>query len=489
MAMGISMLGLVLIEIYWVRNAVDLRKGQLTRDVNDIIAQVSREVEIQRKERSKDISKLLQQREQELFGDLDSLNKAAMNNGETWNVKIIEESTKDSSGKKIKHTAEKKFGAGVTLHLTPDISSLSKYSDILELQKAANLMADSALIDRLLKTALQAKGIDAPFQFAVFDNFQNIIIKSDSSIEIKCLLESKFRKEIGGRLKSAPTETLAVIFPEISIYGLGNIWVMLIASSILILVMVSISWYTLHSILVQKKLSDIRSDFISNMTHEFKTPISTISLACEALTDPEVDKTEEKVFNYIGIIHDENKRLSLLVENVLQTALIEKDGLKLRLEKLNLNQLIQKVCNNMWLTVEKKGGELLINLDAEQDELMTDKVHITNVIFNLLDNALKYSYDAPLIVISTRNQNKGIVISVSDNGIGIGKEDKNRIFEKFYRVSTGNVHDVKGFGLGLSYVKAIVDLHQGEIHIDSELGKGSTFEIFLPFGDIHPRNS
>jgi len=173
-----------------------------------------------------------------------------------------------------------------------------------------------------------------------------------------------------------------------------------------------------------------------------------------------------------------------LVENVLQTALIEKDGLKLKLEELSVNQLIVKVINNMGLMVEKKGGELLMDLKAEVDWVIADRVHLTNVVFNLIDNALKYTVENPIIIISTRNQNDGMIISVSDNGVGISKENRVRIFEKFFRVPTGNVHDVKGFGLGLSYVKSITDMHHGEIHIESEVGKGSTFEIFLPQSQI-----
>lgn len=480
-SMGVSMLGLIFIEIYWIKNAIDLRNSQLTRDVNDVLAQVAKKIELVRKERAFDIKNILSQREEELFSGLDSLNKAAINNGETWNVKIIEESTKDSAGKIVRHTRERKYGTNVP-QIIGELStgSLAQYSDLMVKQKELDLKLDSVLIDSILKSDLAIRGIEAPFYFAIFDDYQNIILRSDTSAEIKCLQTSRFKKEIAGINKTAPKEVLSVVFQNLSAYELQNIWVMLIASALFTLVMLWIFYYTLSSIVKQKKLADIRSDFISNMTHEFKTPISTISLACEALNDPEVEKTEEKVFNYIGIIHDENKRLSLLVENVLQTALIEKDGLKLKLEQVNINQLINKVVTNVGLMVEKKGGELLIDLKAENEELLADRVHLTNVIFNLIDNALKYTIENPLIVISTRNQNNGLVISVSDNGIGISKENRERIFEKFYRVPTGNVHDVKGFGLGLSYVKAITDMHHGEIHIESEVGKGSTFEIFLP---------
>ena len=482
--MGISMLTLIFIEIYWIKKAIELRNSQLTRDVNDVLAQVSRHVESLRKARTLDIQNVLNQREDELFGGLDSLNKAAIHNGETWKVKIIEESTKDSAGQQVTHTREKKYGSQTHPESFSETNSLAEYGDFMVKQKELDMKLDSAVIDSMLHEDLTIRGVEAPFYFAIFDDYQNIIIRSDTNAEIKCLQTSRFKKEIAGINKTAPKEVLSLLFQNLTVYELKNIWVMLIPSALFTLLMIWIFYYTLSSIVKQKKLADIRSDFISNMTHEFKTPISTISLACEALNDPEVDKTEEKVFNYIGIIHDENKRLSLLVENVLQTALIEKDGLKLKLEELSVNQLIIKVINNMGLMVEKKGGELLMDLKAEVDWVIADRVHLTNVVFNLIDNALKYTIENPVIIISTRNQNDGMIISVSDNGVGISKENRVRIFEKFFRVPTGNVHDVKGFGLGLSYVKSITDMHHGEIHIESEVGKGSTFEIFLPQSQI-----
>lgn len=479
--LGVAMMGLIFIEIYWVKNAVTLRKGQLTRDVNDALSKAILDLLEDRKSRNTDIGKLLKQREQELFGDIELLDKVAEKSGQTWKVQIIEESISDSSGKRKKKKTERRFGKGIQIPINSDPKIAAEYNELMEIQRKANLIADSAFLAGSIAKHLAENGIESPFYFALYDKYQNIVLVSDTAPDTKAILESKFKLKIPNKKNTADEETLAVIFTDVQIYELQSVWVMLTASTILILVLVLTAWYTLYSIVKQKKLSDIRSDFISNMTHEFKTPISTISLACEALLDPEVEVTEEKIFNYLGIIHDENKRLSLLVENVLQTALIEKEGLKLRREAIQVNQFIQKICTNMELSVSKKGGELLTDLKASPDELLSDKVHLANLIFNLIDNALKYSLNEPVIVISTRNQDNGIIISVTDNGIGITKEDKERIFEKFYRVPTGNLHDVKGFGLGLSYVKTITELHNGQIHIISEPGKGSTFEIYLPF--------
>jgi len=226
----------------------------------------------------------------------------------------------------------------------------------------------------------------------------------------------------------------------------------------------------------------MKNDFISNMTHEFKTPISTISLACEVLNDKSVQKSPERVDSFIKMIGDENKRLSVLVENILQTAILDKGELKLQIQDINIHTIIENVMVNIKLQVENKEGEIKTDLSAKNPVVKADRLHITNIIFNLVDNALKYSNGKPKINISTKNNNYGILIVVEDNGIGISKENQKHIFDTMYRVSTGNVHNVKGFGLGLSYVKTVVEKHNGIINVDSTIGKGSTFTIYLPFG-------
>jgi two-component system phosphate regulon sensor histidine kinase PhoR len=228
-------------------------------------------------------------------------------------------------------------------------------------------------------------------------------------------------------------------------------------------------------------LSEIKNDFISNMTHEFKTPISTISLACEVLSDKSIEKSPERMNKYVKMIGDENKRLSLLVENILQTAILDKGQLKLKIQSIDIHNLIEQTITNIKLQVENKEGEISTDLKAANAVINGDRVHITNIVFNLIDNALKYSGDHPVIKISTRNDSEGVFISVEDNGIGISKENQKRIFDTMYRVPTGNIHNVKGFGLGLSYVKAVVEKHGGSINVESELGKGSTFTIYLPY--------
>jgi len=218
------------------------------------------------------------------------------------------------------------------------------------------------------------------------------------------------------------------------------------------------------------------------MTHEFKTPISTISLACEALKDTDMRKIADVTDNYVGVISEENKRLGNMAEKILLTAVLEKGKLKLTKEKVNIHKVIMEVIKNIGIQVEINDGEIIRDFRATSPVINADKVHLTNVIFNLMENANKYSPKKPKIEISTYNIAEGVEIAVKDNGIGIGKTDQKKIFDKLYRVPTGDVHDFKGFGLGLSYVKAIVDKHGGEIQLESEVGQGSVFTVFLPIG-------
>ena len=232
--------------------------------------------------------------------------------------------------------------------------------------------------------------------------------------------------------------------------------------------------------LKQKKLSEIKSDFINNMTHEFKTPLATISLAVDALKNEKVVADKEKTAYFTGVIKEENKRMNMQVETILQAALLDKQEVQLNLKKLSANDLVKIAVNNISLPVNERGGKLEINFNAAKDLVMADEVHFTNFVNNLLDNALKYSKEIPLIKLTTSNVGNLLRIKIEDNGIGMTKETLSRIFEKFYRAHTGNVHNVKGFGLGLSYVKSMVEAHKGSIKAESTLGKGSAFTISFP---------
>jgi two-component system, OmpR family, phosphate regulon sensor histidine kinase PhoR len=248
-----------------------------------------------------------------------------------------------------------------------------------------------------------------------------------------------------------------------------------------VLTLILAFYYTISTIFKQKKLSVIKNDFISNMTHEFKTPISTISLASEMLSDQSISQTPEKQQRFLKMIREENKRLSVLVESILQTSILDRGEFKLKLVEVDIHDIINTALNNTALLISQRNGKIETLLTAQQFKLQADKVHLTNIIFNLIDNAIKYTQETPVITVHTRNSTEAIFISVKDNGIGISKENQRKIFDKFYRVPTGNVHNVKGFGLGLSYVQVVVEKHGGTIGVSSELGKGSAFEIRLPF--------
>jgi len=227
-------------------------------------------------------------------------------------------------------------------------------------------------------------------------------------------------------------------------------------------------------------LSEIKNDFINNMTHEFKTPLATISLAVDAVNNPMILKDETKVKHYTHIIKEENKRMNAQVEKVLQMALLDKNEISLSTDDIDIHEIIYRAIENISLQVEEKGGKIDMELAAERYEMTGDEVHLSNVISNLLDNANKYSPENPQIKVTTESDDKGIYITIADNGIGMNSEDIKMIFEKFYRVPTGNVHNIKGFGLGLTYVKAIIDAHHATIDVKSQLKKGSQFKLFLP---------
>jgi len=233
--------------------------------------------------------------------------------------------------------------------------------------------------------------------------------------------------------------------------------------------------------LKQKRLSEIKNDFINNITHEFKTPISTISLSSEVLLQPNIILEPERLKNYAQIIKDENNRLKNQVDKVLQLATLEIDKLKLENELIDLHEIINETVKSFDLIIERQQGKITTMLGAKKSQVIGDRVHISNILFNLIDNAIKYSPEHPKIEISTDNYFSGIEITVKDNGIGISKENQKHVFEKFYRVPTGNIHNVKGFGLGLNYVKTIVTAYNGKIKVSSKEKEGSTFIIKLPF--------
>lgn len=339
---------------------------------------------------------------------------------------------------------------------------------------------DERQLQTLLSASLQNQGIDIGFDYGVIDGEDQDIVLSNAKGHKNELMRSEFRTNLFTRDIIPSANYLTVYFPDQHTFLLGKIWFSLASSVLLVLVIIGIFWYAVYTIMRQKKISEIKNDFINNMTHEFKTPISTVSLACEALQDDDVNKSDLFLKRYLSIIEAENKRLGLQVEKVLQMATLDKKDFKLKLETLNVHEVIDQALENINLQIEKRDGTIRKELGATRNEVVADEVHLTNIVYNLLDNANKYSREKPVITISTENQNGGIIVRIADKGIGMPKEVMHRIFEKFYREPTGNLHDVKGFGLGLTYVKTMLDALGGTIGVNSDVAKGSTFEIYLP---------
>jgi two-component system phosphate regulon sensor histidine kinase PhoR len=337
------------------------------------------------------------------------------------------------------------------------------------------------LLDSMISLELHSRGIFTDYEFGVYSPIRNVMVIERTGHYHRDLLEKGFAFNMFPRDLFTTPEYIMIYFPNKSTYLFLQMWKM-ISLSMGIIIIISLSFiYTIVTIFRQKKLSEMKNDFINNMTHEFKTPISTISLACEMLNDEEVEKSDDLRDTYINMIGDENKRLGSMAEKILQTAVIDKGQLNLNIELINIHQILEETIANIKLQAEVKHGIITSEFTARNYYLKADKTHITNLFYNLIDNAIKYTPERPMINIKTQSDLKGIFVTVSDNGIGISKANQKKIFDKLYRVSTGNVHNVKGFGLGLHYVKSIVDKHNGKIWVESELKKGTKIKVFLPF--------
>lgn len=335
-----------------------------------------------------------------------------------------------------------------------------------------------------LQTALRNNGIDIPFQYSIVDKQGRIVYKQPSDGAAEDIIrkdEAVFTQRLFPFEDASNPCFLQVFFPHRHDYAVYSLRLVL-PSVVLVFLILLVYVVTIIVILRQKNLNTMKSDFINNMTHELKTPISTISLAAQMLQEQDMaNRSPESLKQIASVIRDESKRLSIQVEKVLQMALFEKENSTLKLTEMNINSLINDVISTFSLKVASKGGRIITRLNAADDMALVDEVHFTNVIFNLMDNALKYRGDKTLLLtVETYNVKDNLVISIEDNGIGISKEDQKRIFEKFYRVSTGNLHNVKGFGLGLAYVKKIVTEHKGTIKVESEPGIGTKFIITIP---------
>ncbi|MFN0202196.1 MAG: sensor histidine kinase [Bacteroidia bacterium] len=332
---------------------------------------------------------------------------------------------------------------------------------------------DLALMNTLISEQLERKGFFLkPYYLAIYEEHKLI----QCSIKPTIFENTSFKSDrVLLNDRNFPRYSIQLAFPNERRYFLGKMWGLLLASAFLVLITFGAFFYLLNVILNQKKVSEIKNDFINNMTHELKTPIATVSVAVEAIQRFDVLKQPERTQEYLSIAAGELKRLSMMVEKILKMAAFEKSEILLNLEKIDLNRLMQEVIGSMKLQLPNP-----VVLSAPSPIwIMADKVHLTNLIFNLLDNAIKYSAKNPVIELKCYESQGKAFLHVKDNGIGISTANQERIFEKFYRVPTGNLHNVKGFGLGLSYVMEVVKKHKGNIRVNSEVGKGSEFIVEL----------
>jgi two-component system phosphate regulon sensor histidine kinase PhoR len=338
---------------------------------------------------------------------------------------------------------------------------------------------DTSLLASLLIQYIDYHKLDRDFEYAIVKTSNDSVIYSSADVIPKSLKKNCHKACLSCLWKEEYFH-LEVYFPSQQKAVLVEMSVWLIFTAIFILIIVFSFMYIVNTIIKQKKLSQIKNDFINNMTHEFKTPIATISLASEVLLHADADASPERINKYSRIIYDENIRMRGQVDRVLQVARLDRDEFSLTKTEFDLHQLVKKTVKNLCFEKCEEQTTLNYQLHAEKHLLNADEMHIKNVVTNLVDNAIKYSVNGTTLNIETVNRQDGIVLSIEDNGIGMSKEELKHIFDKFYRIPTGNIHNVKGFGLGLYYVKNMVNAHGGEIHVRSEINKGSRFDIYLP---------
>lgn len=455
-------IGLMIIQVYWIRDAVKVKQAGFFRDVNQAMMKVVYELDQLRLKDKVTKQRIAYHHNKSIYETFDSINQLLI-------MSIGDLNRPSEFDRFIRNT---NLANKALQNLTFNYSK----------QDPRNFLVNNKeLIDSLISQELRKKSIRTTFEFGVYSPATNSMIVQKTGMYPEELLSESYFYNLSpiGSLYTYPNKLL-VYFPHEQSFVVRQLWKLLGVSVFLFLVIIVSFSISMMIISRQKRLSLMKNDFINNMTHEFKTPISTIALACEALKDKDIKKSDVVYNNYVGVINEENKRLGTMAEQILQTAVLDKGQMTLKKVRVDMHDIIEQAVNSKKIAAAEKGGDIELQLKANNAELSGDRVHLTNVMINLLDNALKYNLNQPHIVVNTINNNHSLLIRVRDNGIGIGKSNQKKIFDKLYRVPTGNVHDFKGFGLGLNYVKATTEMHHGTVSVDSEPGKGSTFTIKLP---------
>jgi two-component system phosphate regulon sensor histidine kinase PhoR len=508
--MSIALIGIISVQVFWIKNTIEITEEQFTSNVKFAMAKVSEDI----KEREfEDFYNAISERVGEdnklsisdiskfIYEKIDTTNNEKFSYSQSIieaNYKVPTEFFENDSinFKEIFSKEEILIEKNRNIENTGSLSKTpnEQYVKISRLGKAEKAKLEPAFdatryrlpihkrvsnqeITYRLTNELQMRGITTNFKYGIYSNGLATQVKS-----------GYFRKEAGKSYKVpmfADDEgnsnfQLFVTFPKKKNFILGSISKMLLLSAFFVFIIILAFVSALYQLVRQKQISEIKTDFINNMTHEFKTPIATINLALDAIRNPKIISDSNKVLRYVKMIRDENKRMHSQVENVLRISKLEKNQLDVSKEALDVHDVVYEAIAHVELLVNDKGGFIKTNLKARFSEVLANQFHFANVLVNILDNAIKYSDKVPEIDILTENIDKFILIKIKDNGIGMSKSVQKNIFKKFYREETGNIHNVKGHGLGLSYVKKIIEIHQGEIFVESAKGIGSTFTIKLP---------
>jgi len=506
--MTASVIGLIAVQFYWIANIIKVEEDRFRRTVFHSIRKVSEELE--KKEAATTVVKkvsggkgnilfFIQNESKNKPIHLDSLRKMSYlridtnNRGFNYEVKYFADN--DTMVDRLKAFSGNNRRAR---YFIPP-SSISNSVKDTSLQKrhllvqnvVTELMAINARkkieerisadqLEKDLSIEFNSNGISSEFYFGVNRANKDSLTLLKKGVDTTELKKSIFKVNLFPDEIFFNPNQLIVYFPHQKRYILASVGGMLVLSVGLILVIVGVFYKTVEMFLGQKKITAVKNDLINNITHEFKTPISTISIACEALNEPGLLIEKNSVTRYSKIIKEENDRLKMMVDALLNTAALEKGEFNLSKENVDLHELILSTASKFKDIINKKSGKIIFELNASRAVIPGDKFHLTNILNNLIDNAIKYNERPPEIKISTRDENKAIIITVEDNGIGISREHLNKIFETFYRVSSGNIQNVRGNGIGLSYAKKIVETLGGDISVTSEVGVGSEFKIILP---------
>ncbi|GMN09110.1 HAMP domain-containing sensor histidine kinase [Croceitalea sp. MTPC9] len=511
--MSLSLIGIISVQVYWIKQSVEDKEEQFSNAVEDVLDKVADRVESRERkdymERVVNADSIGVPKSEKLrsilFVDRDVNSDELM----FYSHGILEEDYGSSSmffdnpggidtiplknftSKRTKTILKEEYGLdGKRYALTP-IEKIEKFGGLLEIDKILinDVISEAAkkvpIHDRVSKQEIELslgrelknRGIDIDFEYGVYSRGFPTKVKSKRfKFANTSIYETPIFRDSDGMTDFA----LLISFPTKKKFLIGSIMTMAMLSLVFVLVIVVAYSSAIYQLIRQKQISEIKSDFINNMTHEFKTPIATINLAVEAIRNPKSIDDKDKVLRYLGMIRDENKRMHAQVENVLRISKLEKNQLDISKDRVDAHDIINDAITHVELIVEDRGGYVKTHLGAERSDILANEMHFTNVIVNVLDNAVKYSPEAPKIDVFTEKAKNSIIIKIQDQGAGMSKVVLKKVFEKFYREHTGNIHNVKGHGLGLAYVKKIVDDHQGEVYVESEKGKGSTFYIKLP---------